>query len=206
MSNIEIVKDNSQLNKIFELAQDKLVILLFYTKSNANCKYAKKSFENLSIKHTVSIFVLIDMDIFVGDNPYIKGINSYPIFIFYYQNSRIGSWPGHDQIELDKTIMTAQQFVMNNINQRSQNQANHQNQNQYQNQTQNQISQSYNQQQNMTYSQNNFSQNTRQNHQQVPQPTQSNFSQSQAQPEINNIIVPTFHQMQQMFQIWETMH
>ena len=119
MSSIETIRDSNQLAKVLELSQDKLVIILYYGKGIPQCKYARKAHEQLAMKHTLSIFCMIDIENFEGDDRVINSGSNLPYFDFYYQTAKMGSFQGYDLKELDQRITSNQQYIMTQINQKN---------------------------------------------------------------------------------------
>jgi thiol-disulfide isomerase/thioredoxin len=128
MSNLLIITNNNDLNKIFENAHDKLVILMFYIKNNPDCRKAKPIFETLSCSHNITIFCLVDMDKFDGTSRYTRDINNMPRFDFYYAGNLIGNIATCNERELDECIKSGERNVMTQNNKKNSNINNNQNQ------------------------------------------------------------------------------
>jgi hypothetical protein len=119
MSGVQLIKDSEQLTKIMEMSQDKLVVLLYYGNGNSNCKYAKKAHDQLSNSHSLSLFCMIDVDNFEGNNQIINSITNLPRIDFYYQSVNLGTYSGTDAKELDQRVRAGQQYVMSQMNQKN---------------------------------------------------------------------------------------
>ena len=116
MDNLVIITDSGQLNKIFENAGDKLVVLMFYTKNNPDCRRAKSAFEKSALNHSISYFCIIDMDKFEGESRYVKNISNMPKFDCYYQGNAIGSFMSANEKEIEEGIRTGERYVMMQTN------------------------------------------------------------------------------------------
>lgn len=122
MENYTTITDGASLNKIFETALDKLIILMFYTKNNPACRIAKSSFEKSAMNHITSIFCVIDVDKFNGESRFINH-NNMPCFDCYYMGNKLGNFAASNDQEIEQIIRTAERYVMtqnntkNNMNQ-----------------------------------------------------------------------------------------
>lgn len=112
MENLILITDANHLNKIFENAADKLVVIMFYTKNNPNCRRARASFEKASQNHIISYFCIVDVDKFEGDSRYVKNITNLPKFDCYYQGNQVGSFAVADDKEIEEAIRSGERYVM----------------------------------------------------------------------------------------------
>src|SRR5579872_4332242 len=112
MENLHTITKSSQLNEIFEKTQDKLIVLMFYTKNNPDCRKARSAFDRSAVNNTISQFCLIDMDKFEGDSRYTRGINNMPWFDFYHLGNKLASTGTYNDKELENYVKSAQQYVM----------------------------------------------------------------------------------------------
>jgi thiol-disulfide isomerase/thioredoxin len=112
MSNFEQINDVNHLNRIFEGAQDKLVILMFYTKNNPDCRKAQTYFERIAMNNPLSHFCVIDTDRFKGESRFVKNMNNMPRFDCYYFGNMIGSYSTSNEKEIEQIIRSGQQYVM----------------------------------------------------------------------------------------------
>jgi hypothetical protein len=113
MTNLLVIKDHTSLNKVFETSQDKLVSVMFFTKNNPQCRMAKQHFERAASNNAISIFCIIDLDNYEGDERLINTTNNSPHFDFYQFGRKIGSYSGSDQKGIEESIRAGQQYVMN---------------------------------------------------------------------------------------------
>ena len=136
MENLIHIVDATQINKIFETIQDKLIVLMFYTKNNPDCKRAKMSFEKVAANNNLSIFCLIDVDKFQGESRYVTNISTMPSYNCYYMCNSLGTFYGVSEKEIDNMVRSCQQYVITQNNMKSGSQFNNQqlNQNQIQQQ------------------------------------------------------------------------
>lgn len=111
MDNFIKVTDANQLNKIFENAQDKLIILMFFVK-NAECRRALPFFEKAAMNNNISIFCLIDMDKFEGESRYITNATNMPKFDCFYMGNSIGTVSVSTEKEINQFVMYCQQYMM----------------------------------------------------------------------------------------------
>ena len=144
MTNFIKVADPKQLEKLFETIQDKLIILLFYTKNNQECKRALTHFEKSSLNHTNSYFLVIDIDHFQGECRYTKNIQQTPTIECYHMGNPVGSYLVSNDKDIEQVIQCAERYIlstsnMNNKNNSLMNQNAPMNQNTQLQQIQNQI-------------------------------------------------------------------
>ena len=127
MDNFIKVSNANELNKIFDSAQDKLIILMFYTKNNPECRRAYNFFEKISMNHTITLFCFIDTDKFDGESRYVSNINNMPKFDCFFMGNSIGTASISTEKEIEQLVMYGEQYVINYS--KSQNQMNQMNQN-----------------------------------------------------------------------------
>ncbi|MEM0354157.1 MAG: hypothetical protein QXW79_01110 [Thermoplasmata archaeon] len=116
MNNFFIIIDSNQLGKIFENANDRLVVLMFYTKNNPESRRAKNAFEKCAMNHTLSCFCVVDMDKFRGESRYINGVNHIPKFDCYYMGQLIGTFTSSDEKEIEMMVCRGEQYIMTQNN------------------------------------------------------------------------------------------
>lgn len=117
MDNLFITSDGNQLNKLFENAGDKLVVVLLYTKNNPECRRAKTSIEKSAGSHNLTLFCIVDIDKFDGESRFVKNINNLPKIDFYYQSNVLGSCSFSNEKEIETYIRSCEQYIItqNNI-------------------------------------------------------------------------------------------
>lgn len=127
MSTIITVKSADQFMKVLENAMDKLVAAMFFLKNNPQSRTARQHFERSMNNNSITIFCIIDMDIFEGDDRMITGI-TVPHCDFYHLSIKIGYYSGSDQKGIEDHIRIAQQYVMKKNNEKNQQQSYYQQQ------------------------------------------------------------------------------
>ena len=134
MTNFIKITDSKQLDQLFETIQDKLIILMFFTKSNPECKRALNHFERSASSHTTSYFFVIDMDKFQGESRYTKNIQLMPKFEFYFSGNPMGGGVAFDDKEIERLVQNAERYVMTTNNMKNMNNINQNNTMPYMNQ------------------------------------------------------------------------
>jgi hypothetical protein len=112
MENFFKITSADELNKIFENASDKLIILMFYTKHNGECRRALSAFEKSALNHTISYFCVIDTDKFQGESRFVSNLNNMPKFECYYMGNSLGSYPTSNEKEIEQIVRSGEQYVM----------------------------------------------------------------------------------------------
>lgn len=116
MSNFERITDVNSLNRVLDNAQDKLVILMFFTKNNPECRKAAIYFEKIANNNPLSYFYIIDIDKFEGECRFVKNINSIPRFDCYHFGNMIGSYTTSNEKEIEQIVKYGQQYVLTHSN------------------------------------------------------------------------------------------
>lgn len=118
------ITSSEELSRIFEGANDKLVILLFYTKHNGECKRAYAAIEKAALNHISTCFCVIDMDKFQGESRFVNSSINMPRIECFYSGNSIGSSQSSNDKEIENIVRAGEQYVMtqnntknNNINQ-----------------------------------------------------------------------------------------
>ena len=195
MSTIITVKSADQFMKVLENAMDKLVAAMFFLKNNPQSRTARQHFERSMNNNSVTIFCIIDMDFFEGDDRMITGI-TVPHCDFYHLSTKIGYYSGSDQKGIEDHIQIAQRYVMKKNNEKNQQQSYYQ--------------QQLNQQSRPT--ERGFISDVQPTIQPVMQPAmQPAIQQPIMQPQMMSptslgIDLPTFQQMQYFFKIFQMMN
>jgi len=117
--NFIIITDANQLNKLFETIQDKIVVIMLYTKSNSECQKARNFFKNVASNNLLSYFCFIDVDKFKGESRYIDLNLSMPCFICYYSGNVICTYQTSNEKEIAQMVHSAQQYMMSQNNTRN---------------------------------------------------------------------------------------
>lgn len=125
----EVIKitTSDELNKIFENSNNNLVVLMFYTRHNSNCKRSLQYYQNTAANHTTSILCVVDTDNFKGDSRFIKKIDTMPKFDYYYMGNSIGSHTSCGENDIEEGVRSAERYVMtqnNSLNNNHNNQTN----------------------------------------------------------------------------------
>lgn len=140
--NIYRISDSNDLERVFSSANDKLIILMFCTKHNVECRRALQYFEKIAANHITSIFCVIDMDKFQGESRIVSSSLSSPMpkFDCYYNGNPLTSQSISNYSEIEQMVKLAEQHIItqkngnvNMINQQMLNQAQMMNPNQFQN-------------------------------------------------------------------------
>lgn len=121
MENLFIVTNPEQLNKIFETSQDKLVVLMFYTKNNPDCRRGKSTFETIALNHSISIFCIVDIDKFEGTSRFITNTNIMPHFDCYHMGTIFGTFGFTNQRDMEINVRSGEQHVMTQNNMKQMN-------------------------------------------------------------------------------------
>ncbi|AYV85281.1 MAG: hypothetical protein Satyrvirus9_7 [Satyrvirus sp.] len=116
MENFYKITNSRQLNKTIENSKDRLIVIMYYTKNNSDCRKALVSFEKSAHNHTTSIFCVVDVDNFEGDSQYINNINNFPKFECYYLGNSFGSFSTSNEKEIESGIRSGEQYVMTQNN------------------------------------------------------------------------------------------
>lgn len=119
MDNFINISEANDLNKIIETIGDKLIILMFFSKTNPECRKIYPSFEKCSYSHTTSYFCVIDIDKFHGKSKYWNNVTNIPRFDFYYAGEMIGSYSASSDKELDNYVRIGEQYVITKTNMRN---------------------------------------------------------------------------------------
>lgn len=127
MENLFIVTDSSQLNKIFDTGSDKLIVLMFYSKNNPDCRKARQFFEKSAMNHITSIFCIIDMEKFEGESRYVNNVNNMPKFDCYYAGNILGSILTANEKDIESGVRSAEQYIMGHNNMKNMAQGNNNN-------------------------------------------------------------------------------
>lgn len=124
MENFYKITTASELSKIFEMAQEKLVMLMFFSKHNPDCKRAINSFEKSAVNHNLSLFCVVDMDKFQGESRYVANVTNMPKFEIFHLGNSLASQITSNEKDIENIVRTGEQYVMtqsnmknNNINQ-----------------------------------------------------------------------------------------
>ncbi|XWV26453.1 hypothetical protein QJ857_gp0616 [Tupanvirus soda lake] len=116
VDNFYKITSADELNKIFESAGDKLVILMFFTKHNGECRRALSAFEKSALNHTTSFFCVIDTDKFQGESRFVSNLNNMPKFECFYMGNSLGSYPTSNDKEIEQIVRSGEQYVMTQNN------------------------------------------------------------------------------------------
>ena len=109
----QVITNADDLQKIFETAADKLIVLYFYTQNNMISRNVKTTIEFLSNSHQLSYFCAIDINNFEGDSKYVNSVTSIPRLDFYNKGNHIGSSSSTNSKEIKMLIENAERYIMN---------------------------------------------------------------------------------------------
>lgn len=116
MSDNFIQVDNSDaLDTIFSKSGNKLVILLFITKHNTECRRAKQTLERCSSNHRLVIFCVVETDNFDGKSRFLAGIDKMPKIDGYYNGNMISTKIITHESEIETFIRSSEQIYMQSI-------------------------------------------------------------------------------------------
>jgi thioredoxin 1 len=123
MNNLLNISNEKDLSNLFNNIQDKLIVLYFTAKWCGPCKSIKPKYEEFARNHITSIFGVIDIDIYQDNQfKFVSAITSVPTFDFYFAGAKIGSVQGADINSLLHHINAGEQFVIQNLQVKSQQQ------------------------------------------------------------------------------------
>nr|AEX62886.1 hypothetical protein mv_R681 [Moumouvirus Monve] len=130
MTNLYKVSNSNELKKVLESGTDKLVVLMFFTKNNSECKRALSYFEKIALNHTITVFCVVDTDKFEGDNAFVNNIKITPSFQAFYMGNNFNQCVTSNEREIETFVVSCEQQVMmqnnmrnNGYNQNNMNQA-----------------------------------------------------------------------------------
>lgn len=112
MENPIIIKDCGSLDKIITQVGDKLIVLLFFTKNNPECRKSRVYFDKHAQLNPTIHFCVIDLDNIQGNSKYLGNVNTLPKFNFYFRGSIIGSLSQNDENEFIGLIQKGQRYVL----------------------------------------------------------------------------------------------
>lgn len=121
MNNYTKISTADELHKLIENAQDKLVILMFYTKGNVDCRRMSSAFETCSLKHNLSTFCQVDMDKFQGESRFVNSNINMPKFDLYHMGSFIGTHMTTNDKDIEGIVRSGEQYVMMQNNMKNNN-------------------------------------------------------------------------------------
>lgn len=111
------LSDSDKLDNLFKHANDKLVVVMYYSKHNPICRSLEISLAKISKLHPTTIFCIIEMDNFRGDSIfYIKSINDLPTFLFYHLQKQIGSGNHKTESEFEFALGKGENYVLTQNN------------------------------------------------------------------------------------------
>ena len=116
-NNLHLIKDVATINKIMPTAQDKLVVLMFYTKNSPQSRTARQCFEHSAQSHMLSVFCIIDIDHYDG-----KVENAPPHIDFYFSGNKIGFSACESQKHIEDSVRAGEQYVMKQMTLKNQQQ------------------------------------------------------------------------------------
>ena len=115
MENYFKITDAIELAKIFEMGQNKLIVLMFYSKNVPACRRCVPFFESIAVNHNLSLFCLIDMDKFDGDSKYVGNITNMPKFDAYYAGNPLSSTGATNDKEIEKFVAGGEQYILTQL-------------------------------------------------------------------------------------------
>lgn len=124
MENFFKITNSVELSKIFDAAQDKLVVLMFYTKHNPQCKRALNFFEKTAMNNNLSLFCVVDMDKFQGESRYVSNVTNMPKFEIFYLGNSLATQVTSDEKEIENIVRIGQQYIMSQCSSKNNNNMN----------------------------------------------------------------------------------
>ena len=115
MTNFYKILNASSLNKIFDQASDRLIVLMVYSKDNVECRRALAHFEKSASNHLHSVFCLIDIDKFEGNSRYINTMGSLPKFESYFMDDSLGYICTSNPKEIESHIASGENYMMSQL-------------------------------------------------------------------------------------------
>ncbi|AGF85407.1 low complexity protein [Moumouvirus goulette] len=119
MTNLYKVNNSTELKKVLETGTDKLVVLMFFTKNNSECKRALSYFEKIALNHTITVFCVVDTDKFEGDNSFVNNIKITPSFQAFYMGNNFNQCVTSNEREIETFVVSCEQQVMVQNNMRN---------------------------------------------------------------------------------------
>jgi len=195
MDNLIVISDGKSFDNLLN-NPGKLIIIFYLDKTQGVCKQMHNTVQKASQMHRLTLFLVIDLTNFQGPVKFYNA-EAPPFFVFHFNGNPQFTGTVSTEQQLNSLINDGQRMVMQAINQSQQNQRMNQQMNNNNNNNNNQM----NRNQNNMYNNNNGYQ----------QPMQQNNYQQQQQTAINQMLqqvntaglaVPSFAQMQQIFNIF----
>lgn len=115
------ITNGAVLDELFEKNIGKIIILMFYTKHNPECRSMESKFETLSLNNKFTIFCVIDVDKLTTDSVYTKNKSNMPRFDFYFNGNILYSTGTTDIKVLQAAVTQCQQHMMNQNNRNNNN-------------------------------------------------------------------------------------
>ncbi|QGR53877.1 hypothetical protein [Moumouvirus maliensis] len=119
MSNLYRVSNGVELKKVLESGTDKLVVLMFFTKNNSECKRALSYFEKIALNHNITVFCIVDTDKFEGDTTLLNNIKIMPSFQAFYMGNNFNQCVTSNEREIETFVVSCEQQVMMQNNMRN---------------------------------------------------------------------------------------
>ncbi|AAV50733.1 hypothetical protein [Acanthamoeba castellanii mimivirus] len=119
------IESDANIKEILTNAQDKLVILMFYSKGNPNSRRLLGHMEKIALNHCLSIFCVINMDkVQERDSRFFNNV-TVPQFDFYYQTNRFATYTNlNTDKDIEQCVRMAEQYVVTQNNSRNNGQNN----------------------------------------------------------------------------------
>jgi hypothetical protein len=119
--NYASISNAEQLAKYMELSKQNVVILLIYSQHNPDVNIFRESFITVAGHNRHSIFLMINVDVFQGNSPYVLKTpgSVLPRCEYHYQGNVLASKMFSSQTDLHNSVAEAQRFMMSNQNKTS---------------------------------------------------------------------------------------
>lgn len=114
MSNFHFLNKAAAIEKIFETNNDKLVVLMMYTKSNVECRRAKDAVERIASNNNnnTAVFCVVDVDHLEGTNRYVNNTSAMPRIDLYLNGQLLNQRSTANDREIDDLIKYGIQQVI----------------------------------------------------------------------------------------------
>jgi hypothetical protein len=115
--NLTTIKDGSELQNLIETHSDCINCVLFFLKSNNQCRSAKTSFERISLDHPSTQFIIVDFDKYEGECKLVNTSNlKVPTILYFFAGNRIGEVNTGNSGEIENKLKMAENQYIKQVN------------------------------------------------------------------------------------------
>lgn len=114
MSNFHFIAKAAGVEKVFDTNNDKLIVLMMFTKSNVECRRAKDALERIAsnTNNNTAVFCVVDVDHLDGTNRYVNNSANMPRFDLYLNGQLLTQRSTSNDREIDELVKYGIQQVM----------------------------------------------------------------------------------------------